>query len=41
VLNDFFERLLKERYPEHIPETAPLSGAIAPSVPQRGTGSTR
>jgi NADH dehydrogenase len=38
VLDEYFDRLMKERYPEHVPAAVPLAHAIARSVRQPGTG---
>jgi NADH dehydrogenase len=38
VLDDYFERLMKERYPEHLPASVSLAERIAASVPQPGRG---
>jgi CRP-like cAMP-binding protein len=38
ILNDYFERLMRERYPEHLPATATLAEKIALPVPQPGRG---
>ena len=38
VLDDYFEKLMKERYPTQVPHSVPLSQAIARPVHQPGTG---
>jgi hypothetical protein len=38
VLDEYFEKLMKERYPTQVPDSVPLSQAIARPVRQPGTG---
>jgi NADH dehydrogenase len=38
VLDEYFDRLMKARYPEHVPATATLAERIALPVPQPGRG---
>lgn len=38
VLDDYFRRLMRERYPSEVSDVIPLAQAIAPPVRQPGTG---
>jgi NADH dehydrogenase len=41
VLDDYFDKLMKERYPNEVPDAVPITKVVARPVRQPGTGRSR